>query len=258
MHRLYKPARGKQANRGLFSYLTESVLNLVNFTSLNKEFTDIKLYHDLVNIPGYGKENLFNIGLIQDNNDFKLNKNIYSNLEDVSALTFDCYNPESYDNDLRLISERLIKSFFIPNKELRDLIDKRHEEINFDTTIGVHRRATDISMHHNIININDIFSEIESTEFTNIFLMSDNLSDSNKFKKRYGNKLITYDEFTSHNSNLPFFKLKNSNEDMRNHVKELLFGVFTLRKTKKMICTKSNISSFCILSNHKLNYKLKF
>ena len=258
MHRLYKPARSKQANRGLFSYLTESVFNLVNFTSLNKELTDIKLYHDLVDIPGYGKENLFNIGLIQDNNDFKLNKNLYSNLEDISGLPFDCYNPESYDNDLRLISERLIKKFFIPNKELSDLIDKRHKEINFDTTIGVHRRATDISMHHKIININDIFSEIESTEFTNIFLMSDNINDSNKFKKRYGNKLITYDEFTSHNSNLPFFKLKNSNETIRSHIKELLFGVFTLRNTKKMICTKSNISSFCILSNHKLNYKLKF
>ena len=39
--------------------------------------------------------------------------------------------------------------------------------------------------------------------------MCDNIYDTNKFKGRYGNKLITYDEFTSEDKNLPFFKINN-------------------------------------------------
>jgi len=256
MYRLYKPARSKEVYRGLFSYLTESVLNMVNFTKLNGD-VDVKYYHDLFNIPGYGNENLYNISLIQDDNDYKLNNHLYVNVESFeNILNIDCYDVEKYSQGLRLISEKVINKFFIPNEGLNKLINTRHLEINFNTTIGVHRRSTDIGMHHKVINIQDIFNQIESNEFDNVFLMCDNIYDTNKFKGRYGNKLIMYDEFTSEDKNLPFFKKNNSVENIHNHVKELLFGVFTLSKTKNFICTKSNISSFCILSNSKLNYKL--
>jgi hypothetical protein len=256
MYRLYKPARSKEMNRGLFSYLTESVLNMVNFINLNGNI-DIKYYHDLCRIPGYGNENLFDISLVQDENDFKINKHLYKNIESFNnVLKIDCYDIEKYTETLRLISEEIINKFFIPNTSLKELIDRRHSQINFNSTIGVHRRSTDIKSHHNIIDIDDIFNNIESNEFDNVFLMCDNIYDTNKFRLRYGNKLITYDEFTSKDTNLPFFKINNSMEDIHNHIKELLFGVFTISKTKKFICTKSNISSFCILSNSKLNYKL--
>ena len=101
-----------------------------------------------------------------------------------------------------------------------------------------------------------IFSEIESNDFNNVFLMCDNEHDTNKFKERYGNKIITYDEFTSKDTNVPFFKMQNSVQDIHKHIEELVFGVYTLSKTKHFICTKSNISSFSILSNSELNFKL--
>lgn len=256
MFRLYKPARSKEAHRGLFSYLTESVLNMINFIKLNGD-VDIKYYHDLFNIPGYGNENLYDICLSQDENDYKINNNLYVNVESFeNILNLDCYDIERYSEDVKLISEKVINKFFIPNTSLNNLINERHRQINFNTTIGVHRRSTDIRLHHKVIDIRDIFNQIESNEFESVFLMCDNIYDTNKFKGRYGNKLITYDEFTSEDKNLPFFKINNSVEDIHNHVKELLFGVFTLSKTKNFICTKSNISSFCILSNSKLNYKL--
>ena len=88
--------------------------------------------------------------------------------------------------------------------------------------------------------------------------MCDNSVDLNKFKTRYGNKIITYDEFTSNDQNLPFFKIKNNQTQIEKHILELLFGVFTLSKTKKLICTKSNLSTFTILINSNLNYKLLF
>ena len=256
MYRLYKPARSKELNRGLFSYLTESVLNMVNFINLNGD-VDIIYFHDLFDIPGYGNENLYEISLVQDENDYKIHNNLYVNIESFkSVLNIGGYDIEKYSRDIRAVSEKVINKFFIPNTSLNELITKRHNEINFDTTIGVHRRSTDIGGHHNIIDIHNIFNEIESNEFDSVFLMCDNIYDLKKFKDRYGKKLITYDVFTSKDINLPFFKINNSIEDIHDHVKELLFGVFTLSKTKNFICTKSNISSFCILSNSKLNYKL--
>lgn len=256
MHRLYKPARGKERIRGLFSYLTESVLDMVNFKLLNGE-SDIKYYHDLHNIPGYGNENLFDIFSTQDESDFKLNQKLYLNIESFEKrLNVGCYDAESYTQDIRLLSKRIIDEYFKPNHSLNEILTQRHSEINFETTVGVHRRATDIIQHHKILNLDVIFSEIESNDFNNVFLMCDNIHDTNSFKQRYGNKLITYDEFTSKEANLPFFKMENSVQDIHKHVEELVFGVYTLSKTKHFICTKSNISSFCILSNPELNFKL--
>jgi hypothetical protein len=103
--------------------------------------------------------------------------------------------------------------------------------------------------------LNDIFNTLEKEEFENIFLMSDNLDDILEFKKRYGNRLITYDEFTSSSSTeTPFFKLNNEESLIEQHVKELVFGAYTLGMTKKFFCTKSNLSAFSIFSNSNLNF----
>ena len=87
--------------------------------------------------------------------------------------------------------------------------------------------------------------------------MCDNYDDLNKFKNRYGNKLITFDEMTTSNINeLPFFKNGNHDNMFVGHITEIVFGAFTLGNTKKLICTKSNLSTFSILSNSKLQYKI--
>ena len=65
-----------------------------------------------------------------------------------------------------------IRDDFNININLIELINKRHYEINFNTTIGVHRRSTDIGTHHNIIKTQDIFDEIECNDFDNIFFFS--------------------------------------------------------------------------------------
>ena len=104
--------------------------------------------------------------------------------------------------------------------------------------------------------LSNIFNILEQEEFENVFLMSDNLKDLNEFKKRYGNKLITFDEFTASKfEDNPFFKLENDEESIKQHIQEIVFGAYTLGMTKKLICTKSNLSTFSIFSNSKLNYK---
>jgi hypothetical protein len=141
---------------------------------------------------------------------------------------------------------------------MKQIFKQRHSQISFGKTIGFHRRATDMEIIHNLktFDLSYIFEILEKEDFENIFLMSDNLPDLKKFKDRYGNRLITYDEFsTSEDSLLPYFK-SNTNEKNKSHVQEIVFGAFTLGMTKKLICTKSNLSVFSILTNSKLNYKI--
>jgi hypothetical protein len=140
---------------------------------------------------------------------------------------------------------------------MKQLFSSRHPQIDFTKTIGFHRRATDMSSVHYVstIDLSEIFKTLEKEEFENVFLMCDNLNDLNEFKKRYGNKLITFDEFTSSKTeDNPFFKLKNDEESIKQHIQEIVFGAYTLGMTKKLFCTKSNLSTFSIFSNSKLNY----
>jgi hypothetical protein len=259
MIKLYKPARSKEHYRGLFSYLSESVINMYNYYELTKpnNIKDIKYFHNLVDIPGYGKGNVFDVIFLQDTEDFNLNKNGYHDIESFeNKVNLDCYSPNTFTTDTREKTEIIVKEFFKPNVEFSNLLKSRQNEIDFTKTIGVHRRATDIKEHHKIVDLQELFLNIDSEDFNNIFLMCDNENDTKEFKKRYGNKLITYDDFTSYDECIPFFKLKNDELNIKNHVKELMFGVLTLANTKKFICSRSNLSTFSIITNSKLNYKI--
>jgi hypothetical protein len=73
MERYFKPARDKHVNRGYFSYITESVYNIVN-SYKNSFDKNIKIYFDLVDIPGYNSGNMFDVCFKQDTQDFLENK----------------------------------------------------------------------------------------------------------------------------------------------------------------------------------------
>jgi hypothetical protein len=258
MLKFFKPARGNGIfERGYFSYITEAVVHIHNvlLTHPNKE---LKVYYDLSNIVGYGHQNIYDVCFIQDKNDYVSNISEYSNIELVSSLSsLNAYEKETLTKENLKMSESIIKDYFVLNDEMRRLFSSRHPQIDFTKTIGFHRRATDMfSIHHvPTIDISEIFNILEKEEFENIFLMCDNLTDLDKFKKRYGNKLITFDEFTSSkvDSN-PFFKLKNDEDIIKHHIQEIVFGAYTLGMTKKLFCTKSNLSTFSIFSNSKLNF----
>jgi len=255
MLRYYKPVRGKEYNRGYFSYITESVINLLTF---NNKHQDIIYYHDLKEIPGYGNDNIFEICFIQDSNDYLLNIDKYVNIDDniVESLGFHIYDLTNLTYEQRVESEKIIKKYFKLNDESIFLFNKRLESIDYTKTIGVHRRATDIITHHPIIPLEKIFDEIDLCEFDNIFLMCDNKFDYFKFKERYKDKLICYDTYTSDDVDKPFFKSDNVDKNIKNHITELVFGVTVLSNVKLLICSKSNLSTFSILSNSKLKYKI--
>ena len=255
MLKFFKPIRG---HRGYFSYMSESVVNILNvlLSHPNEEF---KIYHDLSNIDGYGSHNIYDVCFIQDKNDYYLNKNEYSNIELVNNIALlNPYDKDTFTKEKLKMCESIIKDNFVLNDEMKQLFSSRHPQIDFTKTIGFHRRATDMSIIHGLptIDLLKIFEIIELEDFENIFLMCDNLNDLNKFKERYGNKLITFDELTTSTvENKPYFNLQNDEESIRKHIQEIVFGAYTLGMTKKLICTQSNLSAFSIFSNSNLNYE---
>jgi hypothetical protein len=54
--------------------------------------------------------------------------------------------------------------------------------------------------------------------------------------------------------NYPDKKLKNDEESIKKHIQEIVFGTYVLGMTKKLFCTKLNLSAFSIFLNSKLNY----
>lgn len=258
MLKFFKPVRGNGIHqRGYFSYITEAVVHIHN-ALLNYPDEKLKIYYDLSNIIGYGSQNIYDVCFIQDKNDYLTNIDNYSNIELVSSIsTLDAYENSTFTPENLKMCESIIKDNFILNDEMTNLFLSRHSQIDFTKTIGFHRRATDMYVTHHVptIPLPEIFNILEKEEFENVFLMCDNLSDLNEFKKRYGNKLITFDEFTSSKiDENPFFKSKNDESLIKQHIQEIVFGAYTLGMTKKLVCTKSNLSTFSIFSNSKLNY----
>jgi hypothetical protein len=261
MLKFFKTVRSRDISRGYFSYITESILDMCN-VKLNYPNDEFKIYFDLGNTIAYGTNNIYDVCFTQDENDFIHNKGEYVNIEGVGNLgLINIYDDLTFTNEHRKICELVIKNHLIFNDEMIQLMSDRHSQINFNKTIGVHRRATDMSRIHNVpkIELNEYFKRIEkSDEFENVFLMCDNIHDLKKFKDRYGNRLITYDELTtSESEEVPFFNTVNTVNDkelIRGHIKEIVFGAYTLGMSKKLICTQSNLSAFSILSNHSLNY----
>jgi hypothetical protein len=246
--RLYKPARSKEVYRGYFSYLTEAVGNLISFYD-KIECNDLKIYFDLCDIPGYGVGNIFDKAFVQDYDDYQ--NNFYGNLEDYGC----GLNPysTSFDITLRKKSENIIAKHFIVNDEIKNLINNRFKNYNVNNILGVHYRTTDIKLHHPIVDIHKIFETIDNSDFEYIFLATDAMSEYEKFSKRYGSKVLFFDNTASNNDEV-FFKKNNEQEIIDQHIKEMVFNAYVLSKFRKLICTRSNVSTFSILANSNLEY----
>lgn len=248
--RLYKPARSKDCGRGYFSYLTEAVGNLLGFYE-HYEDADVKVFFDLCNIPGYGEGNMFDVGFIQNSEDYRINQ--YDNVEDYSNMiaSYETF----YDLGLRKKAQTIIERHFIVREEIKYLIENRFKGYDFSRIIGVHRRSTDIIEHHAIVDLSNLFNQIENEDFDYIFLATDSNIEYKKFRERYGDKILFFDETASDNDK-PFFKLEKTQEEIEKHIREMIFTVYSLAKTKKLICSRSNLSIFSILLNSDLEYTI--
>ena len=254
MERFLKPARANYGRRGYFSYITESAIHLLGLMINNTR--PIYYYHKLEDISWYGQGNVYDVCFQQNVQDYSQHSSEYINIEDTHDLLFEAYELDSLNDTLRKLSEQLIKEYFIPNDRAKKLFNERYGKLDFSKIIGVHRRATDIGEHNPIVPLELLFDQIESIDFEYIILMCDNKLDVEKFKARYGDKLLCYETHTSESETAPFFITHNTQENLDNHLLELVSNVLALSKVKHLICTRSNVSAFIILANSKLKYTI--
>jgi hypothetical protein len=174
MLRFTKPARGKDIHqRGYFSYITEGVIHIYN-AMLNHPNEDFKIYFDLVDIYGYGSGNIFDVCFVQDIEDYRINFSQYTNIEDLPSQTrFDPYDETTITKEKLEGCELIIKNHLKLNEEMNNLFSSRHSQIDFNKTIGFHRRATDMMEIHHVrtIPLTTIFETLEQEDFENVFLM---------------------------------------------------------------------------------------
>jgi len=258
MIRLVKKIRNDYELRGYYSYILEGIIEIM---WAQKKFPDqeLKVYFDLKNVHHYKQENLFDVCFIQDDEDYFENLEKYINIESLkSEIKLNHYDLKIFPQEIREGSKTIMDKFLVLKQEYQDELENRLKTIDLSKTISVHRRDTDMSLSHGVYGpeLQHFFTHIDNEEFEKIFVMSDNKPDLDFFIEKYGDKIISFEnDTTSDNTTNPFFLNENiSPEMMKKHIENLTLNTFILGKTKKLFCTKSNVSAFAILANPKLDY----
>lgn len=258
MIRLVKTIRSEYELRGYFSYLTEAVIEIMWAEKMYPN-EELKVYFDLTKVHHYKQENLFDVCFEQDHDDYNNFKNEYKNIESLnSEIRFNHYELSVFPQEIRNETDPIIKKYFLLKPHLEIELNERLQKIDLKKTISVHRRDTDMKYSHHITApvLNQFFNLIEETDYSNVFVMSDNKPDLELFHERYGDRCISFEEdTTSENLDTPFFLNENNTEEkMKRHIENLTLNTIILSRTKKLICSKSNLSTFAILANPNLEY----
>ena len=258
MVRLVKTIRQEWELRGYYSYLGEAVIEIM-WAKQKFPGEEIKVFFDLRNVHHYKQDNLFDVCFEQDHEDYNEYRNEYINIESLnSEILLNHYDLKILPQDIRELSEPIIKDYFCLKPNLLAESERRLQLIDLETTVSVHRRDTDMRHSHHVSapTLEQFYSIIDEGNYTNIFVMSDNKQDLDFFKQQYPNKVLSFEDgTTSTDNNLPFFLMEGTSpEEMRKHIENLTINTFILSKTKKLICSKSNLSNFAILANPKLEY----
>jgi hypothetical protein len=259
MKRFVKKIRNVHELRGYYSYLLEALIEIMRAYIIYPN-DEIVVYFDLIDVHHYMQKNLFDVCFEQDDKDYKRNRNLYENLETVKKVFhFEPYILNEFPQELRVRVPNIIKKHFKLKQEYLNEINLRLSSFDPLKTIGVHRRATDmIRVHYQYSpKLTKYFEVIDSGNYDNIFLMSDNQKDIDLFKEKYRDKLICFEDgVTSDDSGDPYFLLPfKSPESTKKHIEEITMNTFILSKLSKLIFTSSNLSTFAVMINPNLEYQ---
>lgn len=167
------------------------------------------------------------------------------------SYTFDYNNL----ND-RINAEEVINKHLLINSKILDKINKFYDE-NFKgkKILGIHKRGTDIGLHHDVKSLNDYFNEVDNhiQNYDALFISTDERSVIDKFSERYENVIFNSYESLSTNPDLPNFLAPNVSGYKMGE--DVLIDAYLLSKTDFLIQTNSNLSNFSLLANSKLNFK---
>ena len=242
--------------RGLFSFINQ-FLATCKFYKNKKD--DFLFYYDLINKSSY-----LDCSIKETKNVweyfFEVNKNEHftkeikvewTDIGNYYGYKFDFNNKLEREEVSNIISENLILKPEIL-KNINQFIDDNFEN---KRVLGVHKRGTDIHMHHKIKSLEDYFKEIDLIiqDYDLIFLSTDEKKVVDLFKQKYSNVITHSYDSLSNSSNLPNFKEKTTNGYKIGF--DALSDAYILSNCKFLIQTNSNLSNFALLANSNLKHK---
>lgn len=240
-------------DRGLFSFILQHISNCREL--YGKNFVS---NFDLRFKTSYFDDKILNKNtweyFIDVDTDLSISENTISDIW-IGKINFYGYD-FNYDNvDERIIAKDIINKHVKFNKDILNSVNYFFDNKMKDLKVlGIHKRGTDISIHHDKLDIDTYFSEIDliKSEYDVILLCTDELLVVDIFKNRYDN-IITFESKTlSENKNIPSFKYRKDGYLMGF---EVIVESILLSKSDFLLKTSSNVSNFSLLYNPFLKYK---
>ena len=148
------------------------------------------------------------------------------------------------------IYNKIIKHLVVPKSHVQNKIDTITEQFSNHNVLGVHVRSTDHMLARPTEDTLEIVdNKLTNNNFDRIFLMSDSEEAVNKFKNKYGNRLITHNSIRSR-SKLPVHVGKDSNAYRISE--DVIVEAYALSKTNFLVLSiPSNVNYFvrCLAPN---------
>jgi hypothetical protein len=193
--------------------------------------------------PTHLNKTLYELRYIHFKENHRLITHKYINYDSNYAL------PEKYVD----LMGKMICKYLKMNDETKMYIEKSMESIHFsmNRTIGVHVRGTDFNTgykgHPNIVSIQDYFDVIDSllkkNDDCNIFLATDEVSTIDKFRDKYGIRIITFEDAFRSEDGLPIHFSKDNRENHKYRLGlEILRDIVALSKADMLVAGLSQVS----------------
>ena len=233
--------------RGFFSFV-------IQFVSVHRHYftqnIDYKIYFDM-------RDSAYSDYRGNQWNDFFLQEPITSGKRTVWGDSGNVYGYsfDFEDKKERKIAKEIIDTHLKLNSDISNKIESFYLEMFAGKKIlGVHKRGTDISTHHESPPLEKYFEIIDRihTNFDAIYLACDETVSIKLFKQRYPNVINLSSSTASDDENLPNFKTDISNKYKM--AEDVIIDAYLLSKCDMLVKMNSNLSNFSLLLNPDLEF----
>jgi len=235
--------------RGLFSFIIQYV-SVHRAYFLNDE--EYKISFDLRDSSYYQHGgNHWDLFYVQDPLEGG-ERTVWGDSGNLYGYSFDYQNIKE-----RQIAHDIIKQHLILQPHIQRLIDDFYNSnLKGRKILGVHKRGTDISIHHEPAPLEFFFESVDKVikEYDQIFLSTDEKRVVDAFKERYQNVLNVSYETLSNYSNLPNFKTNEGKSEGYQVGVDAILDAYLLAKSDFLIKGNSNLSNFSLLLNPELKF----
>ena len=235
--------------RGLFSFIIQYVSVHRAYFLDNEKY---KIYFDLRDSSYSPHEgNHWDLFYMQEPLDDG-QRTVWGDSGNLYGYSFDYQNVAE-----RQIAQDIIKRHLVLKPHIQKLIDDFYNSnLRGFKILGVHKRGTDISIHHEPASLEFFFESVDKVmhEYDRIFLSTDEKRVVDAFKQRYSNVVNASYNTLSNYSNLPNFKTNEGKSDGYQVGVEAILDAYLLAKCDFLIKGNSNLSNFSLLANPELEF----